>query len=279
SLREQGRDDEALPLLRRAHELEPSAQTLAQVALAEQALGRFRDAERNLAAALEQGGPFIRRHRRALEEALETIRSHLGELELIGGVEGAEVRIDGELVGTLPLGPISVEAGVVVVEVSAPGYLPYQRRVEVAPRERARREVALVARPTAAASASEAAPGATAPVVVVRRAPDGGLLAASVVLLGLGAAGLAIFGGVGAAAQLEYDSLASGCGATMSCRDADVSTLRDLNLGADVALGAGIGALAVGSVVLAIALASGSEAAPSARLELGPRGALVRGAF
>lgn len=278
ALREEGRDEEALALFQRAHELEASAQTLAQIALAEQALGRFREAERDLVSALQQGGPFITRHRSTLEEALETIRGHLGELELTGGVDGAEVRVNGDVVGTLPLPPIAVEAGLAVVEIEAPGYMPYQRQVEIAPRERARREVTLVPRPATGTEAAGQPVGTPAPAPVAESGSDGGLIAATVITLVLAAGGLATFAGAGASAQSEYDALAEGCGSTMRCTEEDVSSLRALSLAADIGLGVGAAALVMGAVLLGVVLASGSGGG-SARLELGPGGARVRGTF
>lgn len=281
ALREQGQDEEALALFRRAHELDPSAQTLGQIALAEQALGRFREAERDLNRALAMGGPWVEQYRAALGEALETIRGHLGTLELTGGVDGAEVRVNGEVVGALPLPSLSVEAGVAIVEVSAPGFLPYQRQLEIAAGEHARREVALVARPettaeTAAPVLTEATerPGPTEPPP----GPDGGLIAGTIIAFTLAAGGIALFGGAGAAAQAEYEGLAEGCGATMACSEADVSSLRSLSLAADIGLGVGAAALVVGAVMVGVVLAS-SPGGQSARLEVGPGGASLRGAF
>ena len=281
ALREQGQDEEALALFRRAHELDPSAQTLGQIALAEQALGRFREAERDLRRALEMGGPWVEQYHAALGEALETIRGHLGTLELTGGVDGAEVRVNGEVVGALPLAPFSVEAGVAIVVVSAPGFLPYQRQLEIAPREHARREVALVARPeTIAETAAPTLTEATEPPGPAVPPPDldGGLIAGTIIAFTLAAGGIATFGGAGAAAQAEYDGLAASCGATMACSEADVSSLRSLSLAADIGLGVGATALVIGAVMVGVVVAS-SPGGQSARLEVGPSGASLRGAF
>jgi Tfp pilus assembly protein PilF len=51
-LRQAGNDDEALAEFRRADQLMPSPRTKAQIALAEQALGQWVAAERDLRAAL-----------------------------------------------------------------------------------------------------------------------------------------------------------------------------------------------------------------------------------
>src|SRR5262245_7061850 len=56
SLREQGKDEAALREFQRAHELSRAPRALAQIALAEQALGRWIDAEAHLEEALTAAG-------------------------------------------------------------------------------------------------------------------------------------------------------------------------------------------------------------------------------
>ena len=76
TLREQALDVEALEAFRRAHALFPSARALAQMGLAEQALGQWRNAEIHLSAALQTANdPWIRRRRSALIRALAFVRS------------------------------------------------------------------------------------------------------------------------------------------------------------------------------------------------------------
>ena len=58
--------------------------TLAQIALAEQALGRFVDAEAHLREALAADDAFIRRHRRLLETARTEYERSTGVLPLEG---------------------------------------------------------------------------------------------------------------------------------------------------------------------------------------------------
>lgn len=62
-LREQGRDAGALERFQRAYAESRSARALAQVALAEQALGRWVDANAHLTEALAMGGEWIETHR------------------------------------------------------------------------------------------------------------------------------------------------------------------------------------------------------------------------
>lgn len=133
----EGRDDErALELFERAHQIEPSGETFAQMALAQQALGRFVNAEHNLSQALTyRQDRFIRRNRALLEQALAEIRSNIGLVRVSGGVDGAMLYVDGREIGALPRpDAIRVNAGEVEVVARAPGYLPATATVEV-PRE------------------------------------------------------------------------------------------------------------------------------------------------
>src|SRR4029077_15141616 len=100
-LREKGDDEGALHEFHRAHELSRSGRALAQVALAEQALGHWTDAEGHLTEAMRRDQePWIARNMRLLRQALADIQPHLGSLELSGGAGGAEVLINGAHVGT-----------------------------------------------------------------------------------------------------------------------------------------------------------------------------------
>jgi hypothetical protein len=146
-LREKGNDEAALGEFQRAYELRPSGRARAQMALAEQALGRWIEAEGHLAEALQRSRePWISRNAALLEQAMGDIREHLGSMELSGGQPGAEVRVNGRVVGNLPLGgPVRVEAGSVAVEVRAAGYLPVVRTIVVPAKGLARQPIVMVA--------------------------------------------------------------------------------------------------------------------------------------
>lgn len=133
ALREDGRDEEALAIFERAYEAEPTAQALAQIALAEQALGRLVDAEEHLSRALEDHEDrFVRRNRPLLEQALAEIGDELTTLTITCDVDGAQLIVDGRDRGALPLAaPLRAQAGTVHVEIHAPGYRVYTREVIV----------------------------------------------------------------------------------------------------------------------------------------------------
>jgi hypothetical protein len=128
-LRRRERDAEALTFFQQSYELNKAPKALAQVGLAEQALGKWGAADRHLRTAIQSASdPWIVKHREAIEQALGTIGQHVGRLDVRGGPAGAEVRVDGDVIGSLPLaGPFSVSAGGVAIEVRSDGYVPIVR--------------------------------------------------------------------------------------------------------------------------------------------------------
>lgn len=141
-----GHDLAALETFRLARARSATPRVLAQLALAEQANARWLDAMSHLEAALRAAeDPWITRHRSALDGALEEIAGHVGQLFVGANVDGAELRLDGARVATLPMRePIRVAAGSLVLEVRAEGYSPVARRIEARGRELTREAVRLL---------------------------------------------------------------------------------------------------------------------------------------
>lgn len=146
-LRQKGQDEEALKEFRRAYELSRSARALAQIALAEQALGRWMEAESHLIEALTHTQEsWIGHNKKHLDQALNDIQGHLGSLELSGDSKEGTVKVDGVQVATLPMrAPLRVPAGSISLEVEAPGFLPIGRTVVVPARGLAREPLVFVA--------------------------------------------------------------------------------------------------------------------------------------
>ncbi len=122
-LRRQGRDAEALEVFARAYELRPSARARAQIALAEQALAKWTEAERDLIAALAQGDDaWIAKNRVSLEQSLSVVREHLATVRIVCTAKDTRASANGiPSTGALSEG-IRVPAGNVLLEVEAPGY-------------------------------------------------------------------------------------------------------------------------------------------------------------
>jgi len=216
-LREKGSDEAALAEFQRAYDLKKGARARAQMALAEQALGRWIDAEAHLTEALQQTrDPWIARNRPLLEQALGEIRQHVGSLELSGGTPGAEVRVNGRVAGKMPLdGPLRVEAGSVSLEVRAAGYLPVVRTINVPANGLAREPITLVAvgaAPETAASpprnAADQVGAPAPPVAEPAKSKPGSSQIKRPLGIGLGIAGVAALG-VGVGFHLLRQSRAS----------------------------------------------------------------------
>jgi PEGA domain-containing protein len=132
-LRRQQRDAEALEEFRRAYAARPTARAMAQIAFAEQALGKWVEAERDLQVALaERDDPWIAHNLPLLQRGLSTIEGHLGWLEIAADVSPADLWINGVDLGvqTFPR-RLLVEAGSVDVELRAPGYETARRITSV----------------------------------------------------------------------------------------------------------------------------------------------------
>jgi hypothetical protein len=132
-LRKAHDDEGALREFQKAYELEHTPRVLGHLGLAEQALGRWEDAERHVREALQSwNDPWVAKNRATLSDALGIIQSHLGRVEVIGDPAGAEVSVNGRTVGKLPLpDAIPVSAGEVDVELRAPGYHRLQRTLTI----------------------------------------------------------------------------------------------------------------------------------------------------
>jgi tetratricopeptide (TPR) repeat protein len=130
-LRRRGDNQGALELYQQAHEIAATPRTAAQLGLAEQAAGRWADADGHLTMALrETRDPWVNKNRKILAESLGNVRLRVGRLEIVGDPEGAEVLVNGRVVGTLPLKmPTAVNAGTNDVEVRAQGYASEKRSV------------------------------------------------------------------------------------------------------------------------------------------------------
>jgi hypothetical protein len=83
-------------------------------------------------ASTHRDDPYYERHKAAIENVERTIAQRVGQFRASGSPFGAEVRLSGEVVGTLPmLGVRPIEAGSYLLEVSKPGYFPLHRPVTI----------------------------------------------------------------------------------------------------------------------------------------------------
>ncbi|MCC7385737.1 MAG: hypothetical protein IT384_28060 [Deltaproteobacteria bacterium] len=161
-LRKQGKDQEALAVFKDAHAQSRSMQALAQVGLAQQALGQWLEAETSLSEALASADPWVAKRKQPLSAALSEVRGRLGSLDVLGPA-GAEITVNGEPKGALPLErPIRVVAGSVTLEARLEGSWPLSRTIDVPANGLARETVKLTPKPVAQAPTPEPAPVAPA---------------------------------------------------------------------------------------------------------------------
>lgn len=291
-LRKQGKDQEALEAFQRANSLASTPRTLAQMGFAEQALGRWVDANDHLEAAQRAAAdPWIAKNRGVLDSSLATIRKHLGEIEILGEPKGAEVRVDGRSQGTLPLaGRIRAAAGTVSVEVRAQGFLPVIRPVVITAEELVRETIVLQPLTSAAggpvAMATEPAPAGEADHAPSPNADTSRRWARPLAWAGVAGAGLfAIAGGVALAVRESkaqwFSDAAHNCDENTpdrggsACKDAyDTGhTATSLAVGSFVAAGV----LGIGSAILFYTSGSSSDGSRASTVGLvcAPAGAGV----
>jgi hypothetical protein len=132
-LRKAHDDEAAAREFQKAYDQVHSPRSAGQLGLAEQALGRWEDAERHVSEALRAtNDAWVSKNQATLAGALGIIQGHLGRIEVIGDPEGAEVSINGHSAGKLPLAnAVPVSAGEVDVDLRAPGYIPSQRTLTI----------------------------------------------------------------------------------------------------------------------------------------------------
>lgn len=310
--RRHGDDAGALVLFQRALALRPTGRHHAQVGLAHQALGQWRQAETHIQAALEATGDrWVRRYRRALRRAQTLVRRHLGALEISADVEGAEVFFDGRPVGHTPLPVQRLERGRITVELNAPGYYAAGREVWVSAGQTVREHFELHPRSMVAdaARASEATPPPGPVRAAVRqtaRSPSGpprlatsrsvdrpaadptlATLGGVVVALGASGLGLALTGFLfraDAAARWNDDARCLSasltrdqiCGADREEAEAWESVTLAALVGGSVAVGAGLVILMVGLDQVSKSSRTAARCVPTG-LSTGPASGLSTG--
>ena len=229
-LRRSGDDEGALALLLQAYALGHTPRATGQLGLCEQALGRWADAEIYLTEALKaEADPWVKKSRRALEDALAIVKAHIARVEIQGEPEGAEIWVNGVLAGKVPLSaPVRVSAGEIEVELRAPGFVRETKTMRLEAGQYQRVILRANKPPVAAPAPPPPAPTSPTTTTVVVNVPEqhadrpatptpdattsppsGGRLALKWVAWGLGAAAL----GVGVYGTVQNSTLVSQFGA------------------------------------------------------------------
>jgi tetratricopeptide (TPR) repeat protein len=131
ALRKEGDDQAACEIFRQAYERFHSARAAGQLGLAEQALGRWSEAEAHVREALRSpADPWVRKNHDALSHDMLVITAHVARIEILGQPEGAEIVVNGRAAGRLPLAsPVTTSAGEVDLEARAEGFQPEVKKL------------------------------------------------------------------------------------------------------------------------------------------------------
>jgi hypothetical protein len=142
----QGDHDGAIAQFTRAAELAPHAVIFYNLGLSFEALGRPVEAIDAMRRALAGPGTLSKQRIERAEKTIAEQSPLVAELEVVCGVAGATVRVQGIDRGKTPLpSPLRVKGGTLLVEVIAPAHLPSRQEVVVAGGQRKPVEVTLTA--------------------------------------------------------------------------------------------------------------------------------------
>jgi hypothetical protein len=170
-LRREGADEAALGVFLEAEAQSPdSVRVLLHVATAAQAASKWLMADEYLKkAAAHESDPYYQRYRAEIEEVRAATAQRVGQFRAVGEPEGAQVSLNGQVVGTLPMeAPKTVEAGTYVLEVTKPGFYRLRRPISVPGAVLTRETVSLNVRPPGVPETDDVAGGGGG-----RRSPPG----------------------------------------------------------------------------------------------------------
>jgi hypothetical protein len=272
ALRRAGNDEAALTLFLDLERSNPdSIRVLLHITAAAQATGRWMMAYAYLRkAAAHKNEPYYVRYRSAIKSIEDATTQHVGQFRALGTPAGAQVRLNGEVIGTLPMtDPKPVEVGQYTLEVSLAGYYPLRRAVSIGPGSALTQEaVELRAGTPTVDSADRGGKDAASPSSRQVTAEPGPWWHARWVTWTLGSATAA--SAATAVAALFYRNEradhwnSTGClNGTRTRQDVCGGVRDDISLGQDLAIGSGIAAVVFGSATLTQVILS-SERAPVA---------------
>jgi len=133
-LRKDGQDEAALAVFQEAEAQAPnSVRVLLHVATAAQAASKWLLADEYLKKAdTHKNDPYYIRYSNEIEEVRNTTAQRVGHFRAVGEPSGAEVILNGQVVGTLPMeSPKTLEAGTYVLEVNKAGFYRLRRPISV----------------------------------------------------------------------------------------------------------------------------------------------------
>lgn len=276
---EQGDLAGALTEFRASLELFRSPNTRLYIGLCLARLDRAAEAFNELTRAGNEAADLARTDRR-YEATRDRARRELGPLEsriarmtlrVVDAPPNLRVRAGSTEIAAQAFGvALAFDPGAVEVVAEAPGHAPFRQTVRLAPGATASIDVGL--RPLRAAASVTPPVIPVTPVAPTEGAPrrGGGVRTAGIVVGALGLAGLGVFIGFGIRAQNRYDDLRTAC-RLARCPPSNnpwIDEGEQWQTIANAGLGAGIGLIVAGAVMIAVG-------GPTAATETPPRRARV----
>jgi hypothetical protein len=285
-----GQHQDALSRFRKAYGASGSPNAHLMIARCLLALGKPVEAYEEMAATTREAAtkaeadPKYELTRDAAASELARLERRVGKIvvALAEPFAGASVTINGAPLAAARLGaPVAVEPGPMVVEASRPGEAPVRREISISAGET--KTVALSFSKSTTAEGTEAGPRSEPlPLSPSGAESGGGVRRLGFVTVGVGVAGIVVFGVAAGLAKGQYSSLEEECGGKR-CTDPKYADVVDsgkrLTTIANVGLVVGVAGLVGGGLMIAFGGPSTRKAA--AVVSLSPSGAALRyvGAF
>lgn len=109
-----------------------------------EALGEYPEAVERLEAFRATASPALRARASGLDQHIEELKGRVATLAVTSNVSGAHLVVRSKLVGTLePSLEVAVRAGPATIEVTAEGYVPFQKEIDLPARTTTRLDVQL----------------------------------------------------------------------------------------------------------------------------------------
>jgi len=127
-----GEYERALAAYSKAHELVPNPKIFYPMAIAEEKLEKWVDVATHLRAFLAQVPDAAPKMKEDAEKRLENAKLNIGVLTLTITPEGAQMSIDGNIIGTSPLAePLFLAPGEYNMSITADGHKPMEQKLAI----------------------------------------------------------------------------------------------------------------------------------------------------
>jgi len=277
----------ALIEFKRAYEIQPKYLVLYNIGQTSLELQDYAAALTALKRYLDEGGKAVPRDRRVqVESEIKKLEGRVARVTVKANVDGADVLVDDVVVGKTPLtSPLVVSAGRRKIGINKAGSPPQSRAIDVAGGDETSVDLEIAQQQTVVVAPTPENPNPQ-PIIVTTNPPPqpapsgGGPSAATWIGVAVtGAAGVAtiVMGSLAIGAKGQYDEAIGTPNNAVKISDARDKT-KTFAVATDVLLGATIVSAGI-TLVLALTTRAGPKTAEHVKIDFGPTGASIRGAF